>query len=86
MSKRNPYDKQRLAFINLLSQMRKDERITQVTLAEKLNKPQSFISKYENGERILDIVEIYQVCSAMDISFIKLMKEFNDKIKKCSFK
>ena len=49
-------DRYRL-FLQLLVQERRDKGITQVQLAEKLQKPQSYVSKYENGERRLDIVE-----------------------------
>lgn len=80
MSKRNPYDRQRVLFIQLLQQVRCRQKITQITLSERLNKPQSFVSKYENSERILDIVEIYQICQALDIKFIELMQQFHNKV------
>jgi transcriptional regulator with XRE-family HTH domain len=40
---------------------RKDANFTQVALAEALGKPQSFVAKYENGERRLDVVEFILV-------------------------
>jgi transcriptional regulator with XRE-family HTH domain len=36
---------------------RKEARLTQEALAKYLQKPQSFVAKYENGERRLDVVE-----------------------------
>lgn len=36
---------------------RKGAGLTQAELAAKLGKPQSFVSKYEAGERRLDVVE-----------------------------
>lgn len=50
-----------------LKALRERKGLTQVELAEKLGKPQSFVSKYENGERYLDFIEVlsvYQACSA----------------------
>ena len=53
-------DRYRL-FLQLLIQERKDKEITQIQLAEKLQKPQSYVSKYENGERRLDVVEFLDI-------------------------
>jgi len=39
--------------------------ITQQQLSEKLNRPQSFVSKYENGERRLDLIELIDICNAL---------------------
>jgi predicted transcriptional regulator len=39
----------------LLRQVRVEARLTQTDLASKLRKPQSFVSKYEAGERRLDL-------------------------------
>lgn len=44
--------------------VRKD--ITQQQLANRLRRPQSFISKYESGERRLDVIEFIHVCHALD--------------------
>lgn len=40
--------------------------ITQQQLSAKLNRPQSFVSKYENGERRLDFIEIIEICNALN--------------------
>lgn len=50
---------------NALKQLRLDAQITQKQLASLINKPQSFISKYENGDRDIDFVTVYLVCSAL---------------------
>jgi transcriptional regulator with XRE-family HTH domain len=41
-----------------LIKARQESGLTQVNVAEKLKKPQSFVSKVERGERRLDIVEL----------------------------
>ncbi|MBW5290206.1 MAG: transcriptional regulator [Candidatus Ruthia sp. Asou_11_S2] len=76
MSKRNPYDERREILRNLLIKHRKNAGIKQIQLAQKLNKPQSFVSKYENGERMLDPIEVYEVCNAPSVSFLLVMKQF----------
>ena len=40
---------------------RRAQSLTQVQLAEKLGRPQSFVSEYERGERRLDFVEVVEV-------------------------
>ena len=41
--------------------------VTQAELSQRLGKHQSFVSKYENGERRLDIAEIMEVCKALGV-------------------
>ena len=52
-------------FRELIVQSRKDAGITQAELSERLGRPQSFVSKYEGGERRLDVIEFIQVCDAL---------------------
>lgn len=40
---------------------RKEAQLTQESLAKSLQKPQSFVAKYENGERRLDVVEFLTI-------------------------
>jgi transcriptional regulator with XRE-family HTH domain len=49
----------------LLRQIRQDAGLTQEGLAAKLGRPQSFVSKYESGERRLDVLELRSVCKAL---------------------
>ncbi|EKM97166.1 helix-turn-helix domain-containing protein [Stutzerimonas degradans] len=48
-----------------LKQIRLDAQLTQADLAKRLGKPQSYVSKYESGERRLDIIEVQEVCLAV---------------------
>jgi ribosome-binding protein aMBF1 (putative translation factor) len=61
----------------LLIEARRDAGLTQVELAAKLSRPQSFVSKYERGERRLDLVEFLEVADALGLQpaqFIKKLK------------
>ena len=51
----------------ILLKARNAAGMTQAELAERLRRPQSFVSKYERGERRLDIVEFIEVASALGI-------------------
>jgi len=62
-------------FQELLKQVRINAGVRQSVLAKRLNKPQSFISKYESGERRLDIIELREVCLAVGISLEKFIDE-----------
>jgi transcriptional regulator with XRE-family HTH domain len=54
---------------------RKARGLTQVDLAQRLARPQSFVSKYERGERRLDVVEFLEVAKAIGSDPFKLLKE-----------
>jgi transcriptional regulator with XRE-family HTH domain len=45
-------------FLNRLRQARQQARLTQVQVARKLRRPQSFVSKCESGERRVEVVEL----------------------------
>jgi transcriptional regulator with XRE-family HTH domain len=53
---------------------RKAAGLTQRELADRLNKPQSFVAKYEGGERRIDVVEFLTVCQAIGVDSAKLLK------------
>lgn len=45
-------------FLQRLRQARKEAGLTQYQVADRLGRPQSFVSKCETGERRVDIVEL----------------------------
>ena len=51
---------------DLLINLRKSKNFTQAEIAERLGRPQSFVAKYEGGERRLDVVEFIEVARALD--------------------
>jgi len=61
-------------FLELLITARKDADVTQDEVARRLDRPQSFVSKYENGERRVDIIEFIEIAEAIGfdpIAFIR---------------
>ncbi len=53
-------------FLDWLIQARKDAGLTQQQVADKLDRPQSFVAKYEGGERRLDVVEFLEIANLLD--------------------
>ncbi|TIM22264.1 MAG: helix-turn-helix transcriptional regulator [Mesorhizobium sp.] len=53
-------------FLAQLISLRKVKGLTQAQVAEMLGRPQSFVAKYEGGERRLDIIEFLDVTAALD--------------------
>jgi transcriptional regulator with XRE-family HTH domain len=48
-----------------LLEARRTSGLTQAEIAGRLDRPQSFVSKYETGERTLDVLEFLDVCNAL---------------------
>lgn len=60
----------------LLIHARKQAGITQADLATRLKRPQSFVSKYERGERRLDLVEFGEVAKALGTDPVRFLGRF----------
>lgn len=60
----------------LLVDARKEAGFTQADVATRLKRPQSFVSKYERGERRLDLVEFREVAQALQVDPIRFLRKF----------
>lgn len=52
-------------FLAQLISLRNAKGLTQEQVAEKLGRSQSFVAKYEGGERRLDVIEFLDVSAAL---------------------
>lgn len=68
------HDIRYINLINNLVLLRESKNITQVELCRALNKPQSFISKVENLDRRLDVIELSDWLKALDIEMIDFIR------------
>ena len=78
---RTIYSAEQEQLIGLLRQLRLDAGLRQEDLAKKLRRPQSFVSKYEIGQRRLDLVELREICRALDIPLVEFVKKFERSLK-----
>jgi transcriptional regulator with XRE-family HTH domain len=62
--------------IAMLVAVRHAANIRQQVLAKKLGRPQSFIAKYEGGERRIDLIEFIAIAEALGADPIKLFRDF----------
>lgn len=65
----------------LLLRRRIDHGVTQSELASRLGKPQSFVAKYEGGERRLSVIEFIDIAEALQIHPSDLLDELRDILK-----
>ena len=63
------------AFCALMVKARKAAGLTQQELANRLKRPQSFVAKYEGGERRIDVVEFLGIARALGTDPIRLLRE-----------
>ena len=68
-------------FRTLLVEAREEARLTQAEVSTKLGRPQSFVAKYEGGERRLDILELLQVCQALGTDPHKIISQIQARMR-----
>jgi len=61
--------------MELLIAARDRAGLTQTQLAQRLKKPQSFVSKYETGERALNVIEFIWIARELDFDAAKAVRE-----------
>ena len=64
------------AFLENLRRTREEAGLRQTDVAKYLGHPQSFVSKYESGERRLDLLELELVCEACNTDILEFVKRY----------
>jgi transcriptional regulator with XRE-family HTH domain len=79
--KKNIRLNQQKKLLVLLRGVRVEAGLTQSELASRLATDQTFISKYESGERRLDILELREVCQVIGIDFVSFIRRLDKDLK-----
>lgn len=66
----------------LLREKRQSAQLKQADLAKRLGQYQSFVSKYEFGERRLDVIELRTVCEALGTTVEEMLRTIDKRQKK----
>lgn len=76
------YDPEYRVFIECLKECRMQSKMTQQELASHLGCSQAYISKYEQGQKRLDIIEVRNICHCLGISLPEIVRIFEDRLKR----
>ncbi len=75
MSRSSLHTNENKILVAILVRTRKSAGVTQVELAERLNKNQQYVSRYESGERRVDLLEFIAIARALKHDPTKLLKQ-----------
>jgi transcriptional regulator with XRE-family HTH domain len=79
--KKRTYIAQRKLMTELLRGIRLEAGFTQVELAARVGKDQAYVSRYESGQRRLDLLEVREICQALDITLEEFVRRLEKAIK-----
>jgi transcriptional regulator with XRE-family HTH domain len=63
-------------FREMLVEERKRKSLTQTEVADRLQRPQSFVSKYEIGERELSVLDYLDIAGAIGFDPAAFVRQF----------
>jgi transcriptional regulator with XRE-family HTH domain len=79
--KKKVYIAQRGRLVSLLREMRVEAGLTQTDLAARIEREQTFVSRYESGQRRLDILEVREICQAIGITIEEFVRRLEKALK-----
>lgn len=62
---------------SILRSLREEAQLRQVDVAGRLGRSQSYVAKYESGERRLDLFELREACTAIGVSLAEVVARFD---------
>ncbi len=74
-------DTQNVVLQELLIGLRTGAQLTQKQLSTQLNRPQSYVSKYESGERKLTLIEIRSIALCCGSTLKEFVVSYEEELK-----
>ena len=78
MAGKKPWDRRRLRLQRMLREARLNAGLLQNELGKRIGSDQTFVSRFERGERRLDLVELETICKACGIRLSEFVLEFEN--------
>ena len=76
------YTREYAVLLRILKEAREKAEMTQVQLAEKLSQSQSFVSKFERGDRRIDVIQLRTICQVIGVSMHDFVQRLEQEIAK----
>ncbi|MBA3312565.1 MAG: helix-turn-helix domain-containing protein [Planctomycetota bacterium] len=74
------HDPKRRVLRELLRDLRREQGLRQADVAARVGEPQSFVSKYETGERRLDVIALREVCHVLGVSLAEFAERLEARL------
>ncbi|MCL4207645.1 MAG: helix-turn-helix domain-containing protein [Pirellulaceae bacterium] len=68
--------------LELLRETREQANVTQTELAERIGRSQSFVTKFERGDRRLDAIQLRTICQALGTDLVSFVAELERRLTK----
>lgn len=79
--KKRIYLAQRGRLVSLLREMRIEAGLTQVDLAARIERDQAYVSRYESGQRRLDVLEVREICQVIGVTLEEFARRLESALK-----
>ena len=79
--KKRIYMAQRGRLVSLLREMRIEAGLTQVDLAARVERDQAYVSRYESGQRRLDVLEVREICQVVGVTLEEFARRLESALK-----
>ena len=73
--KKSIYSKKSRILQKALIAARQEAGMTQQEVADSLKRPQSFVAKYEKGDRRLDVIEFLALSEVINFDPVKILRK-----------